>query len=54
MVLTGTAGRMSAVPKPYPQEFRDDIVRVARERESGQTLRQIATDVGISELCLVN
>ncbi|MCO1657119.1 IS3 family transposase [Pseudonocardia humida] len=42
------------MPKPYPQEFRDDVVRVARERESGQTLRQIATDFGISESCLVN
>ncbi|MFC3244869.1 hypothetical protein ACFOJ6_24530 [Gordonia humi] len=28
-------GRMAIVPKPCPQEFRDDVVRVARERESG-------------------
>ena len=23
------------MPKPYPQEFRDDVVRVARNREEG-------------------
>ncbi|MFD4407547.1 hypothetical protein ACFWPH_32760 [Nocardia sp. NPDC058499] len=23
------------MPKPYPQEFRDDVVRVARNREDG-------------------
>ncbi len=45
---------MSIVPKPYPREFRDDVVRVARGREPGQTLRQIAGDFGISESCLVN
>jgi len=40
------------VPKPYPQEFRDDVVNVARNREPGQTLKQIAADFGISESCL--
>ncbi len=38
------------MPKPYPREFRDDVVRVARKRES--TLKQIAKDFGISESCL--
>lgn len=28
--------------KPYPQEFRDDVVRVARNREPGVTIEQIA------------
>jgi len=42
------------VPKPYPKEFRDDVVRVARGREPGQHLRQIAADFGISESCLTN
>lgn len=42
-------GRMCAVPKPYPKEFRDDVVRVARNREPGQQLKQIAADFGISE-----
>ena len=43
---------MITVPKPYPQEFRDDVVRVARAREAGVTLAQIAKDFGISEACL--
>ena len=45
---------MSIVPKPYPKEFRDDVVNVARNREPGQHLRQIAADFGISESCLTN
>ena len=32
---------------PYPKEFRDDVVRVARNRESGVELSQIAKDFGI-------
>lgn len=40
------------MPKPYPQEFRDDVVRVARNREPGVHLKQIAADFGISESCL--
>ena len=42
------------MPAPYPQEFRDDVVRVARNREPGQKLSQIAKDFGISESCLMN
>lgn len=42
------------MPKPYPKEFRDDVVRVARNRESGVHLKQIAADFGISESCLTN
>jgi transposase-like protein len=45
---------MCIVPKPYPKEFRDDVVRVARSREPGVHLKQIATDFGISESCLTN
>ena len=45
---------MFAVPKPYPKEFRDDVVRVARNREPGVHLKQIAADFGISESCLTN
>ena len=40
------------MPKPYPQEFRDDVVRVARSRAPGQSVRQIAADFGVSESCL--
>ena len=45
---------MSIVPKPYPREFREDVVRVARNREPGVHLQQIAADFGISESCLTN
>ena len=40
------------MPAPYPQEFRDDVVRVARTREEGVTLAQIAKDFGIHEMTL--
>jgi len=43
---------MSAMPKPYPKEFRDDVVAVARKGEA--PLKQIAKDFGISEGCLHN
>lgn len=42
---------MLIVPKPYPKEFRDDVVNVARNREPGQHIKQIAADFGISESC---
>ena len=42
------------MPKPYPKEFRDDVVSVARNREPGTHLKQIAADFGISESCLTN
>ena len=42
------------MPAPYRQEFRDDVVRVARNREPGQKLSQIAKDFGRSESCLTN
>src|SRR4051812_23594204 len=41
-----------AVPVPSPQEFRDDVVRVARNREKGVTLGQIAKDFGVHEMTL--
>ncbi len=40
------------MPKPYPEEFRRDVVAVARKGQS--TLRQVAKDFGISESCLAN
>jgi transposase-like protein len=45
---------MCIMPRPYPREFRDDVVAVARRREGGVTIAQIAKDFGISESCLVN
>ena len=40
------------MPKPYPKEFRADVIRVARSRESGVRIRDVAADFGISESCL--
>jgi transposase len=38
------------VPKPYPPEFRRDVIAVARQ---GQTpIAQVAKDFGITESCL--
>ncbi|BDH56580.1 transposase-like protein IS3/IS911 [Tsukamurella sp. PLM1] len=42
------------MPKPYPREFRDDVVGAARRREDGVTIKQIAADFGVSETCLQN
>jgi transposase-like protein len=42
------------MPKSYPREFREDVVRVARGRDAGVPLREIAADFGISETCLQN
>ena len=40
------------VPKPYPREFRDDVVRVARNRDGGVTIEQVATDFGVHPMTL--
>ncbi len=40
------------MPKPYPREFRDDVVRVARERDPGVTVEQIAKDFGVHPMTL--
>jgi transposase len=38
------------VPKPFPPEFRQDVIAVARKGES--SISQVARDFGISETCL--
>ena len=38
------------MPKPFPKEFRDDVVAIALRRES--SFAQIAKDFGISESCV--
>ncbi len=38
------------MPKPYPREFRDDVVAIALRRES--SFAQIAKDFEISESCV--
>ncbi|MFF9733747.1 IS3 family transposase [Streptomyces albidoflavus] len=40
------------MPRPYPKEFREDVVRVARNREPGVTLEQIAADFGVHPITL--
>ena len=42
------------MPKPYPKEFRDEVVRVALNREEGVRIKDIAEDFGITESCLGN
>jgi len=42
------------MPSPYPQEFREDVVAVARRREPGVTLSQVAKDFGVSDATLTN
>lgn len=38
---------MIIMPAKYPEEFRDDVVRVALNRDPEVTLAQIAKDFGI-------
>lgn len=38
------------MPKPFPKEFRDDVVAIALKRES--SFAQIVKDFGISESCV--
>ncbi|MET9106695.1 transposase [Streptomyces zhihengii] len=40
------------MPKPYPEEFRQDVVRVARNRGAAVTVEQVATDFGVHPMTL--
>ncbi|WP_392673158.1 transposase [Streptomyces sp. LN785] len=40
------------MPKPYPEEFREDVVRVARNRGPGVTIEQVAADFGVHAMTL--
>lgn len=40
------------MPRPYPREFRDDVVKVARNRPAGTTLEQVAKDFGVHPMTL--
>ena len=42
------------MPRPFPREFREDVIRVARNREPGVRIKDVAADFGISESCLQN
>ena len=37
------------MPRPYPREFRDDVVRVARNRDDGVTIEH---DFGVHPMTL--
>jgi transposase len=41
---------MIVMPKPFPIEFRNDVVAVARRGEA--PIAQVAKDFGVSESCL--
>ena len=38
------------MPKPFPKEFRADVIAVARQGE--QSIAQVARSFGVSESCL--
>lgn len=38
--------------RPYPKEFREDVVRVARNRDDGVMIEQITTDFGVHPMTL--
>lgn len=40
------------MPKAFPKEFKEDVLRVARNRGPDTSLEQIAKDFGISSSCL--
>ena len=40
------------MPKPCPREFREDVVGVARGREPGVMIEQIAKDFGVHTMTL--
>ncbi len=43
---------MVLVAGRYPKEFREDVIRVARDRGPGETLEQIAHDFGVHPVTL--
>jgi len=43
---------MPTMPKPYPGEFREDVVAVARKGQA--PIAEVAKDFGIAESCLRN
>src|SRR6476469_9454940 len=44
------AGRMSTMPNAFPNEFREDVIRVFKESDA--SVAQVAKDFGISPSCL--
>src|SRR3954471_13176457 len=53
MACPGWAGwKDVTMARPYPKEFRDDVVRVAGNHEDGVTIEQIAADFGVHPMTL--
>ena len=48
----GRVRKHAIAPKPYPSEFRADVVRVTGNREPGMTIGQIAKDFGVHPMTL--
>src|SRR3954451_11194288 len=44
------AGRMCTMPKAFPKEFREDVIRVYRDSDA--SVAQVARDFGVSPSCL--
>jgi transposase-like protein len=42
------------MPRPFSREFREVVIRVARNRDPGVRIKDVAADFGISEGCLTN
>ena len=45
--LVGAGCKGVIVSRPYSREFRDDVVRVAPNRDDGVTIDQIGVDFGV-------
>ena len=45
---------MCTMPKAFPREFREDVIRVARDRAPGVRIKDVAADFGLSHGCLAN
>ena len=52
MALESVTGKDVHHACPLSPEFRDDVVRVARNREPGVTIEQIAKDFGVHPMTL--
>jgi transposase len=40
------------MPRPYPRELRDDVLRAASNRDEGVTIEQIAADFSVHPMTL--
>lgn len=45
------AGKVCTMPKAFPREFREDVIRVYRDSDS--SVAQVAKDFRVSPWCLI-